>query len=232
MAVSPGPATRLSGPLYGQAELVGLSQFVDQLYQNVADETSDSAALNAECLAYLRTARTALDARDYSRAESAAEQCKARLLRARASRTAAASPTIGLLFGWLIAAVALGIAVFILPQFLRLVPEVVPLLRGVGLGLVGGAVMPLWQIPRLVIRREYDVTLSFKYALSPVLGAFIGAVVYLVSLLGIVAAPGALGLATEPFRLMYLVALVGGFFNDAILTAVRGIVPTRFAPKK
>ena len=60
LPVAPPPAPVMPpAPLspYGQTELLELSQFVDQLYQNVADETSDSASLNAECLANLNAAR-------------------------------------------------------------------------------------------------------------------------------------------------------------------------------
>ena len=220
----PTPVAPVS--LYGQTELLELSQFVDQLYQNVADETSDSAALNAECLANLNAARAGIEQGKYAQAEASAELVKARLLRARVSRASAASQTTRLLFGGLIVAALVGIILFALPVVLRIVPVIIPLLRGAGLGMLGGAAMALYQLAQHIARREYDAAFNSKYALSPLFGALIGAIAYLLSLLGIVAAPNALGIPGEP-ALMYLVALLGGIFNDAILGAVRGWLPQR-----
>lgn len=219
------PQPAAPAPMYGQSELLELSQFVDQLYQNVADETSDSAALNAECLANLNVARAAIEKGDYSKAEAAAEQVKARLLRARASRAGAAAQTTKLLFAGLVVAAFVGIVLFALPFFFRIVPFVVPLLRGAGLGMLGGAAMALFQLNQQIARREYDAAFNAKYALSPLFGALIGAVMYLLSLMGILAAPNALGLAFEPYALMYLFALLGGLFNDALIDGLRSLLP-------
>ncbi len=209
-------------PLYGQSELLELSQFVDQLYQNVADETSDSAALNAECLANLRTARAAIEQGEYARAEAAAEAVKSRLLRARASRAASSAPATRLLFVWLLVAALGAIVIFAIPAVFRIVPAVIPLLRGLALGLLGGAAMALWQVSQNIVRRELDAASTRSYALSPLFGALSGAALYLLSLLGILAAPHALGITAEPFLLMYLFALLAGLFNDVIVGAVRG----------
>lgn len=217
-APAPAPA-----PLYGQTELLELSQFVDQLYQNVADETSDSAALNADCLTNLNLARAAIEKGEYSKAEAAAEQVKSRLLRARASRAAAGAQATKLLYAALLAAALAGIVLLTLPFFFRIVPVIVPLLRGAGLGMLGGAAMALFQLNRQLGRREYDAAFNAKYALSPLFGALIGAVMYLLSLLGILAAPNALGLTLEPFGLMYLFALLGGLFNDVLIDGLRGL---------
>lgn len=218
--LAPGPAL----PLYGQTELLELSQFVDQLYQNVADETADSAALNVECLDRLAVARHALEKRQYAVAETAAEQVKSRLLLARASRSAAASSTTRVLFAWLIVAGLLGVVLFALPFVLRIVPPLVPLLRGIALGMLGGAVIALWQLPRHIARHTFDETFNASYALSPVLGAVVGGAFYLLSLLGILAAPNALGLGFEPYLLMYLFALLGGLANEAIFGGIRRAV--------
>lgn len=223
--VAPPPAAPLPAPvpvsLYGQTELVELSQFVDQLYQNVADETSDSASLNAECLANLNAARVAIEKGEYSKAEASAEWVKARLLRARASRAAAAMPKTRLLYGGLILAALVGIVLFVIPFGFRFVPLIEPLLSGIGAGMLGGAAMALYQLSRHISRREYDAALNSKYALSPLFGALIGAVMYLLSLLGILAAPNALGLTFEPFALMYLFAFLGGIFNDVLIGGLR-----------
>lgn len=213
--------------LYGQTELLELSQFVDQLYQNVADETSDSAALNAECLKNLNAARVAIEKGDYSQAEASAEAVKARLLRARVSRAAAAAQPTRLLFGGLIFAALVGAVLFILPFFLHLVPVVIPLLRGIGLGLLGGSVMALYQLSQFIARHEYDTAFNSKYALSPIFGALCGAVLYLLSLLGVLAAPNALGITLEPFSLMYLFALLAGVFNDVLIGALRELAARR-----
>ena len=113
-----------------------------------------------------------------------------------------------------------------LPFVLRIVPGVIPLLRGTGLGMLGGAAMALWQMSQQIAKREYDSDYNNKYTLSPLLGALTGAVMYLLSLLGIVAAPNALGITAEPYLLMYLFALLGGVFNDSILGTLRGLVST------
>ncbi len=227
--VAPPPVTPMAvapTSLYGQTELLELSQFVDQLYQNVADETSDSAKLNGECLANLNAARAAIEKGEYAKAEAAAEIVKARLLRARASRTTASAQTTRLLFAGLIFAALVGAVLFMIPVALRIVPIVIPLLRGAGLGLLGGAAMALYQLTQHIARREYDAAFNAKYALSPLFGALIGAVAYLLSLLGILAAPNALGISGEP-ALMYLVAFLGGIFNEAVFDTLRGLYEKR-----
>ncbi len=221
-AAAPAPA-----PLYGQTELLELSQFVDQLYQNVADETSDSAALNADCLGNLNAARSFIEKGEYAKAEAAAEQVKARLLRARASRAAASAQGTRILMVGLAAATIGGVVLFVIPFLFRFVPVIEPLISATGLGLVGGSIAALFQLSRGIARRELDPGNLSKYALSPLFGALVGAVMYLLSVLGILAAPNALGMTFEPFALMYLFALLGGFFNDAILGAIRGLAPKR-----
>lgn len=213
MVVAAPPA-----PLYGQTELLELSQFVDQLYQNVADETSDSAALNAECLANLNVARAAIEKGEYARAEASAERVKARLLRARASRAAAAATNTRILFAWLLVALVGGLILFLLPFVLRFVPVVIPLLRGIGMGMAGGAVAALWQLTRQITAREYDAAFLLKYAATPLLGAALGVVLYLLSMLGILAAAGAFGIPGEPW-LMYVFAFAAGLFADTLFDA-------------
>jgi hypothetical protein len=213
--------------LYGQTELLELSQFVDQLYQNVADETSDSAALNAECLGSLNAARTFIEKGDYARAEAAAELVKSRLLRARASRAAASATGTRILLIGLVAATFGGLLLFALPYFFRFVPFLEPLMSAAGLGLVGGSVAALFQASRGISRREYDAAFTPKYAISPLFGALLGAVMYLLSQLGILAAPNALGITFEPFALMFLFALIAGFFNDVIIGSIRGLFARR-----
>jgi hypothetical protein len=230
VALAPPPVTTAPvapASLYGQTELLELSQFVDQLYQNVANETSDSAALNAECLANLNAARSGIEKGAYAQAEASAELVKARLLRARASRVAASAPTTRLLLVGLVLAAFVGVLLFVLPLALRLVPVVIPLLRGAGLGMLGGAAMALYQLIQHIARREYDTAFNSKYALSPLFGALVGAVIYLLSVLGILAAPNALGLTFEPFALMYLFALLGGVFNDVLIGGLRGQYESR-----
>lgn len=205
-------------PVYGQPELVELSQFVDQLYQNVADETSDSAALNAACLAKLNTARAAIERGEYAPAETAAEQVKARLLLARTSRAAAHSTNTRLVLGWLIAALVGGLILFLLPFAARLVPAVIPLVRGIAMGMLGGAVAALWSITRHISARTFEPDMLLKFGIAPLLGAAFGAVMYLLSLLGILAAPGALGIPGEPW-LMYLFAFLGGLASASVMDA-------------
>jgi hypothetical protein len=122
-----------------------------------------------------------------------------------------------------------GVVLFALPFALRIVPVVIPLLRGVGLGMLGGAAAALFQVAQHISRRDFDASFVSKYALFPIMGAFFGAVLYLLSVLRIIAAPSALGIEAEPFLLMYLFALLAGLFNDAIWSALRGVV-TRFKP--
>lgn len=216
--------TIIAAPLYRQSELLELSQFIDQLYQNVSDETTDSKMLSAECLARLNLARAALERGEYSTAETAAERVKARLLLARASRTAASSPTTLLLFAWLIVWGLLGAILLALPFAIHIVPVILPLLRAAGFGMVGGAVAVLWQAPQQIAKREFEAALASKYLLSPILGTLLGATMYLLSLLGILAAPNALGITGEPFLLMYFFAFVAGLFNDSIFGLLRGNV--------
>ena len=191
---------------------------MDQLYQNVADETSDSAALNAECLANLNVARAAIEKGEYARAEASAERVKARLLRARGSRAAAAATNTRILFAWLFVALVGGLVFFVLPFVMRFVPAVIPLLRGIGMGMLGGAAAALWQLTRQISARDYDAAFMSKYAVSPLLGAALGIVLYLLSMLGILAAANALGIPGEPW-LMYVFAFGAGLFANSLFDA-------------
>lgn len=208
-----------------QQDMLALSQFIDQLYQNVADETSDYAALNAECQNALRAARVAIEKGDYAQAEYHAEQVKARLLRARASQQAAGSPSTQVIILWLVATGMVGILVFLMPFVVRLVPLAIPILRGAALGALGASIAALWTIARIIRQREYDPHAALEYALAPARGAVLGLVIFLLSVTGILAAPGALGSAAEPYLLMYLFALVGGIGSDAIFAGLRGLIP-------
>jgi len=91
------------------------------------------------------------------------------------------------------------------------------------LGMVGGAMAALYQVPQHILKRDYDAALTYKYTLSPILGGLLGAAMYILSLLGVLAAPTALGITAEPFLLMYLFAFVAGLLNDVIFAALRGI---------
>lgn len=221
------PAAAISpAPFYGQTELLELSQFVDQLYQNVAAEASDSASLNAECLAKLNTARAAIEQNEYATAETAAEWVKARLLLARASRAAARATNTRLTLVWLIVALSGGIVLFLLPFIARLAPAIIPLLRGMGMGITGAAVAALLQLTRQINARALESDMSLRFGIAPFVGAVCGAVLYLLSLLGIFAAPGALGIPGEPW-LMYL----GAFFASLFSASVIDFLSARFAAK-
>ncbi len=213
---SVAPATAAAPPappsVYGQTELLELSQFVDQLYQNVAEETSDSAALNAECLTKLNVARAAIERGAYAPAETAAEQVKARLLLARASRAAARTLQTRLVFGWLVVALAGGLILFLLPFAARLMPAIIPLLRGMAMGILGGAVAALWGLTRAIRGRTFEPNMTLQFGIAPLLGAAFGALLYVLSLLGVLAAPGALNLPGEPW-LMYAFAFGAGFLS-------------------
>lgn len=200
------------GPIYGQPELVELSQFVDQLYQNVSEETSDSAALNAECLEKLNVARASIEKGQYAPAETAAEQVKSRLLLARTSRAAARSTNTLLVLGWLIVALGGALLLFLLPFVARLVPAVIPLVRGIAMGMLGGAVAAIWGMTRHISARTFEPDMTLEFGIAPLLGAAFGAVLYLLSLMGVLAAPGALGIPGEPW-LMYVLAFIAGLFS-------------------
>lgn len=228
---APAPAPRpVEPPPYrvestAAQDLLALSQFIDQLYQNVADETSDNAALNAECQSKLHGARVAIEKGDYAQAEFLAEQVKARLLRARTSADAVVASSTRLIVGWLVVAGLVGLIVFLLPfVFVRLVPLIAQLLRAVALGVLGASIASLWNLSRAIRQRDYDPQSAMSYALAPGRGLLVGVVMLLLSVSGILAAPGALGTTIEPYLLMYLFALVGGINSDAIFDALRGIV--------
>ncbi|MDL1897947.1 hypothetical protein FBQ82_16955 [Anaerolineae bacterium CFX7] len=210
--VAAAPVIAPPAPLYGQTELLELSQFVDQLYQNAADETSDSAALNAECLAKLNRARAAIERGEYATAETAAEQVKARLLLARASRAAAQARSTRLTFGWLVVALVGGLILFLLPFGARLAPPIIPLLRGMAMGILGGAVMALWDMTRAIRARALEPHMTLQFGIAPLLGAAFGALLYVLALLNILAPPGALNLPGEPW-LMYVFAFFAGLLG-------------------
>lgn len=215
-----------SRPIYGQAEFLELSQFVDQLFQSVSEEVSDHVALNAECQDNLRRARTAIEKGEYAQAEYYAEQVKARLLRARASRAAAANLSTRAILVWLVAAALLGVMISLLPLALRIVPLVIPLLRAVGLGILGASVAALVSAGRALRDREYDASSNLDRALAPLRGGAVGLIMFLLSITGLVAAPGALGVTFDPYLVLYLFAFLAALGSDPILDKVRGMFST------
>jgi hypothetical protein len=215
-------------------EYNSLSRFVDQLYQQVSEEAGDSPSVSEPCLSLLRGAREALEDGDFASAEYKAEQVKARLLRARASAVAAESLGLKLIWLWqLFTGFAAAVAV-LLPFFVQLVPGFVPLMRALALGTLGGVMVALWNLSHYLHNREYDPAYNADYWLSPIRGAFVGGVIFIISALGLVAAPGApgttriFGSLSSANLLMYFLALLGGIAQDYIFEFVRGVLAAVF----
>jgi hypothetical protein len=211
-----------------------LAAFIDLLYQQVSEEASDSPRVSEQCLALLHTAREMLEKNDYVGAEYKAEQVKARLLRARASTVAAGSFGIKALWAWYALIGLVSVVTIVLPFFLHLVPGIVPLIRAVALGTLGGVMGGLWNLTSYLHSRDYDPAYTPDYWASPIKGALVGGVIFLLSALGVIAAPGALGTGTflgalhSTHFLMYFLALLSGIAQDYIFEFVRGVLAAIF----
>jgi hypothetical protein len=215
-------------------EYHSLAAVVNTLYQQVSEQISASPALSEQCLNLLRDAREALSRGEYSQAEYRAEQVKARLLQARSSAAAEQSTAVRLIWVWLLFVGLAGVVAVLLPFFVSLVPGFVPVLRAVALGALGGVAVSLWNLTRYVGRREYDPAYNWDYFAGPIKGALIGGVVFFLSMLGLVAAPGALGTGrlfdglSGANLLMYFLALLGGIGQDYVFSLVRRVLGAFF----
>jgi len=107
-------------------------------------------------------------------------------------------------------------------------------IRAVALGTLGGMMGGLWNLTSHLHRRDYDPAYTADYWASPVKGALLGGVIFFLSALGVLAAPGALGTATflgslhSTHFLMYFLALVSGIAQDYIFEFVRGVLAAIF----
>jgi hypothetical protein len=209
-------------------ECESLASLIDTLYLQVSEEASDSPRLSEYCLSLLRDARSLLKREDYAQAEYKAQQVKDRMLRARASAEAARSSALKLIWTWEIVVGLGAVVVTLLPFYITLVAGVVPLLRAVALGALGGIMVSLWNLTQYLHNREYDPAYNPDYWASPLKGALIGGVIYFLSVLGLVAAPGALGVSrlfgslSGANLLMYFIALLAGIAQDHVFDFVRG----------
>ncbi len=205
-----------------------LASLIDTLYEQVSEEVSDSPKVSEYCLSLLRDARSALKREEYEQAEYKTEQVKDRVLRARASAEAERSSSLKLIWGWEIILGLGAVVAILLPFYLALAPSLVPLLRAVALGALGGIMLSMWNLTRLLHNREYDPAHSAAHWASPLKGASIAVVIFFLSVLGIFAAPGALGVSrlfgslSGVNLLMYVIALLAGITQNYIFDFWRG----------
>lgn len=202
---------------------------VDTLYRQISEPGSASPKLESYCLSLLARSRQTLESDAYALAGYNTQQAKARLLRARLMEKAAHSSTLNLLLVWEVVVGLIAVATFLNPQYVLLNPVFLPLVYALSLGALGGTVVPFRSLYLSRKRPVFETLPSSQAIFSPFKGALVGAFVFLLSELGIVASPGALGLSIAFGRfdgahlLMLVFAFLGGVTNKQIFAIVQRV---------
>ncbi len=213
-----------------------LSERIEQLYEDVKLYLVTSRKATEYCMALLLQARQAHEKQDYAAVEFYTQAVDAKLKRGVRSKQACTQPVMWLLWLWELTTLVLsvmGIAIAYVPA-LTLFGLPVPaagilLMRALAWGGVGGAIGAAFNLIRFVRSWEYDPAYTMNYFARPLIGAFLGAVFFLLSQAGLLAGtlilPG--NQVGEPYFL-YVFAVMGGFWQENVLDFLRELVKTIF----
>ncbi|MBI3538408.1 MAG: hypothetical protein HY070_12740 [Chloroflexi bacterium] len=216
-----------------------LPETIRALYDEIEARLADSPSVAMACIKLLRHAREAYQAGNLADAEFFVENVHARINTSAHSSSAARRPIVWFLWLWLLGTLGFGIYSVAITYVVNLTlfgilinPTFSIPLRAIGWGCLGGVIGAMWSLLCNVQRREYDPAFNMNYFARPVLGALLGAMLYLLSQAGILAGGGA---ATEikseeiPLGpvLLYLFAALAGFKQEYVFeffdNLVRGI---------
>ncbi len=212
-AATPSPEERFTA----------LGERIERLYSEVKIDVYDSRVVTEYCFDLLRQARQAVEARDYARAEFLIQSVEAKLKRSQRSIKAARSLGMLLLWVWQALALVAGGGLVAMTYVINLTlfglpvaPELIVLVRAVGWGIIGGVCGALYHLPRSVALREYDAAYTLHYGVRPLVGALLGALLFLLSQAGIVAGTLVIGDVKIGPIFLYVFAFLAGFKQEAM----------------
>jgi hypothetical protein len=203
---------------------------ISQLYVQVKEEMRDSRVATSDCHAMLRKAREAHVNRDFATAEFYVESVQAKLKRNAASQQASRQPIVWLVWLWQLAALAAAGMIVAISYILNLTlfglpvaPEGIVLLRAMAWGAQGGVLGAMWNIVWSVRHREYDSANNLGYFARPIVGAVLGAVLFLLSAAGVIAGDIVIGDVSAGPLFLYVFAVIAGLTQDSILEFFLGL---------
>ncbi len=213
-----------------------LSETIRKLYDQVETQLGDSATAAMQCMKLLRRARETYQTGDLASAEFFVESVEAKLRASAESAAASRSPAVWLLWLWFLGTLALGAFCIAITYVVNATlfgilvnPTFTVPLRAIGWGCVGGVVGAMYAMLRSVQLREYDRAFNLNYFARPVLGALMGAVLFLLSQAGILAGGGA-SAEVKPDEipigpvLLYLFAALAGFKQEYVFEFFDGVM--------
>jgi hypothetical protein len=236
---SPADLFRTSAMLSPTEEdrLIRLSERIDSLYSEVKMDLYDSDIVTEQCFNLLMQARQAVEARDYARAEFYIQSVDAKLSRSQRSIKATQGIGVILLWVWQALAFIAGGSLIVMTYVVNLTlfglpvtSELIVLLRAVGWGMLGSVTGTLYTLPRSVILREYDSAYAMHYVARPLIGALLGALLFLLSQAGIVAGNLVIGDVKIGPIFLYVFAFLAGFKQEVIGEFLGGVTRRKNEP--
>jgi hypothetical protein len=236
----PEPVSEESMPIFSSRSeerlAADLSFRIERLYDDIKMDLPDSPSVTRECMEVLRDARDAHMKRDYATAEFLAQMVDARLKRSVKSLRASKSPVLIAMWAWqLVMLLAFGglLAItFVMNLTLFGLPvanEFIVFLRALGWGGIGGVFGASLTLLSFLQSRDYDPAFDLNYALRPLFGAVIGAMMFAIaaafSFSGIVVSPaGKPGDMAAGAVVLYVVALFAGYRQDYVVEFFDGLL--------
>ncbi len=215
------PARDLNGEYFAY-----LADTIRQLYDEVSTQFVDTPSIADYCMKMLLAAREAYLIRDFATAEYYAQAVDATLKRSARSVRWSRSPITWFLWLWelgLLGASLGVIAISYIPGLtlfgLPVALEAVVLMRALAWGMLGGVLGALYNMPWFAQYREYDPAYNMSYLARPLLGLAIGGVLFLLSLVGLVAGNVVLPGSNESLGpiFLYPIAALAAFKQEYVL---------------
>ncbi|MFC2023287.1 hypothetical protein ACFLT5_00955 [Chloroflexota bacterium] len=230
-----------------------MAQQIDEVSEQVLSQVGENENIATECFNQLLKARDVILNRDVDRlaqAEYYIEQARARLRRAKASRSGAIRHAWWIfLWGLIWGVVFVGVLVMFDSELVNGYLSVLGLsntpvdpdifLPAMVWGGIGGVVAIWYSLFKHVSLRDFDSQYNITYVGKPFFGLVLGATVYMIVYLGIVSLgiwPGQVPDAVEGFLtpsiapwLIYLLAWAAGFKENRVFGAVDSMLKRTFS---
>jgi hypothetical protein len=216
-----------------------LSFQIERLYDDVKSQLQDSPKLTERCFDLLLQARQAYEQGDHAHTEFYLQSTDALIERTLTSAQASRSLSMVGLWMWQLFAMFVGVLIVALSYIsgltlfgLPVALELVVLIRTLGWGMIGGVIGAMYNLTRFVQRREYDPAYAMHYFARPLVGALLGALLFVVSQAGIIAGNIIIGDFKVGPIFLYVFAVLAGFkqeyvgdFFDNLVKALFGRQP-------
>jgi hypothetical protein len=200
-----------------------LSFQIERLYDEVKSVLRDSPKLTNACFDLLLQARQAYERRDYAQTEFFVQSTDAKVKRSAKSAQASRAPIVFAIWAWEIVALLMGGGIIALSYVagltlfgLPVATEFIVLIRVLGWGMIGGVIGGMYNLPRYVQQRDYDPAYNMHYFARPIMGALIGALLFVISQAGILAGNIVVGDFKVGPIFLYVFALLAGFKQEYV----------------